>query len=117
VNSTPSAPARVAAGSMIFDSWDIAVPVVTHLVNQGITDFYMLDHRSSGNPREGFLRQIPAEAKVRWVHKSTPIISQASVMTSLAHLARKDGFDAFVPFDADEFFTGRSRPLVDEVRD
>ena len=102
---------------MIFDSWDIAVPVVTHMVNQGITDFYMLDHRSSGNPRDVFLRQIPAEAKVRWVRKNSPIISQASVMTSLAHLARKDGFDAFVPFDADEFFTGKSRPLVDEVRD
>lgn len=110
-------PARVAAGSMIFESWDIAVPVVTHLVNQGITDFYILDHRSSGNPRDSFLRQIPAEAKIRWVRKNSPIISQASVMTSLAHLARKDGFDAFVPFDGDEFFTGKSRPLVDEVRD
>jgi hypothetical protein len=117
MNSPKTHLARVAAGSMIFESWDIAVPVVTHMVNQGITDFYILDHRSSGDPRDRFLREIPAEAKIRWVRKNSPIISQASVMTSLAHLARKDGFDAFVPFDADEFFTGKSRPLVDEVRE
>jgi hypothetical protein len=117
MNSPKTPLARVAAGSMIFESWDIAVPVVTHMVNQGITDFYILDHRSSGDPRDRFLREIPAEAKIRWVRKNSPIISQASVMTSLAHLARKDGFDAFVPFDADEFFTGKSRPLVDEVRE
>ncbi len=109
--------ARVAAGSMIFDSWDIAVAVVTHMVNQGITDFYIIDHRSSGDPRGQFLRQIPAEAKIRWVRKNSPLHSQESTMTALAHLARKDGFDAFVPFDADEFFTGTSRPLIDEVRD
>jgi len=109
--------ARVAAGSMIFDSWDIAVAVVTHMVNQGINDFYLLDHRSSGDPRDEFLRRIPAEAKIRWVRKNSPLYTQASVMTALAHLARKDGFDAFVPFDADEFFTGNSRPLIDEVRD
>jgi len=109
--------ARVAAGSMIFDSWDIAVPVVTHMVNQGIKDFYLLDHRSSGEPRDLFLRQIPAEAKIRWVRKNSPLHSQASSMTALAHLARKDGFDAFVPFDADEFFTGASRPLIEEIRE
>ena len=102
---------------MIFDSWDIAVPVVTHLVNQGITDFYIVDHRSSGDPRDRFLRQVPAKAKIRWVRKNSPLMSQATTMTALAHLARKDGFDAFVPFDADEFFTGKSRPLIDEVRD
>jgi hypothetical protein len=102
---------------MIFDSWDIAVAVVTHMVNQGITDFYILDHRSSGNPRDQFLREIPAEAKIRWVRKNSPLYTQATVMTALAHLARKDGFDAFIPFDADEFFTGKSRPLIDEVRD
>jgi hypothetical protein len=102
---------------MIFDSWDIAVAVVTHMVNQGITDFYILDHRSSGDPRDLFLRQIPAKAKIRWIRKNSPLFSQASTMTALAHLARKDGFDAFVPFDADEFFTGTSRPLIDEVRD
>lgn len=102
---------------MIFESWDIAGAVVAHMVNQGITDFYIVDHRSSGNPRDQFLREIPAEAKIRWVRKNSPLFSQATTMTALAHLARKDGFDAFVPFDADEFFTGKSRPLIDEVRD
>jgi len=102
---------------MIFESWDIAGAVVAHMVNQGITDFYIVDHRSSGDPRDRFLREIPAEAKIRWVRKNSPLFSQATTMTALAHLARKDGFDAFVPFDADEFFTGKSRPLIDEVRD
>jgi hypothetical protein len=117
VNKKAVTLARVAAGSMIFDSWDIAVPVVTHMVHQGITDFYLLDHRSSGEPRDLFLRQIPATAKIRWVRKNSPLHSQASSMTALAHLARQDGFDAFVPFDADEFFTGTSLPLIDEVRE
>jgi hypothetical protein len=117
VNKKAVTLARVAAGSMIFDSWDIAVPVVTHMVHQGITDFYLLDHRSSGEPRDLFLRQIPAAAKIRWVRKNSPLHSQASSMTALAHLARQDGFDAFVPFDADEFFTGTSLPLIDEVRE
>jgi hypothetical protein len=117
MNSPKAQLARVAAGSMIFESWDIAGAVVTHMVNQGITDFYIVDHRSSGDPRDQFLREIPAEAKIRWVRKNSPLFSQATTMTSLAHLARKDGFDAFVPFDADEFFTGKSRPLIDEVRE
>jgi hypothetical protein len=109
--------ARVAAGSTIFESWDIAVAVISGLVNEGITDFYLIDHRSSGDPRDQFLRAIPANAKIHWVRKNSPLFSQASTMTALAHLARKDGFDAFIPFDADEFFTGTSRPLIDEIRD
>lgn len=100
---------------MIFDSWDIAPAVIAHLVAQGITDFYIVDHRSQGSPRDLFARQIPREANVHWARKESPYFSQASTMTALAHLARQDGFEAFVPFDIDEFFTGNDNTLLDEI--
>lgn len=110
-------PPRIAAGSMVFNSWDIAPVVVAHLVAQGITDFYIVDHRSSGTPRDEFLRRVPASAVVHWVHKDSPYFTQAVTLTALANLARQDGFDAFVPFDVDEFFTGTERTLAEEIAD
>ena len=108
---------RIAAGSMIFDSWDIAPSVIAHLVSQGVTSFYLTDHRSSGSPRDEFLRMIPEEAVIHWVRKESPRFTQMVTLTALANLARKDGFDAFIPFDADEFFVGSGRPLIDEIED
>lgn len=108
---------RIAAGTMVFNSWDIAPVVVAHLVTQGITDFYVVDHRSGGSPREEFLRRVPESAVIHWVHKETPYFTQAATLTALANLARQDGFDAFVPFDVDEFFTGTDRTLAVEIAD
>ena len=108
---------RVAAGSMIFDSWDIAPSVIAHLVSQGVTDFYLADHRSTGSPREEFLSTIPKNAVIHWVRKESPRFTQMVTLTALANLARKDGFEAFIAFDADEFFVGSDRSLVDEIED
>ncbi|MCF8546899.1 MAG: glycosyltransferase family 2 protein [Microbacteriaceae bacterium] len=108
---------RVAAGSMIFDSWDIAASVIAHFVSQGVTDFYLADHRSTGNPRDEFLSTIPENAVIHWVRKESPRFTQMVTLTALANLARKDGFEAFIAFDADEFFVGSERPLVDEIVD
>jgi hypothetical protein len=110
-NGTP----RIAAGSMMFESWDIAPALISHLVSQGIVDFYIVDHRSSGNPLDTFLREVPVEARIHWVRKNSTLYSQSPTMTALAHLARQDGFDAFVPFDSDEFFTSTSGLLVDHI--
>lgn len=115
MSATPTGSRRVAAGAMVFDGWDIAPAVIAHLVSQGITDFYLVDHRSQGTPLDSFARQIPSEATIHWARKESPFFSQASTTTALAHLARQDGFEAFVPFDVDEFFTGHDRPLYDEI--
>lgn len=102
---------------MIFDSWDIAPSVIAHLVSQGVTDFYLADHRSTGSPRDEFLSTIPENAVIHWVRKDSPRFTQMVTLTALANLARKDGFEAFIAFDADEFFVGSERPLVDEIVD
>jgi hypothetical protein len=102
---------------MIFDSWDIAESVIAHFVSQGVTDFYLADHRSTGSPRDEFLSVIPENAVIHWVRKESPRFTQMVTLTALANLARKDGFEAFIAFDADEFFVGSERPLIDEIVD
>lgn len=101
----------------MFDSWDIAPTIIAHLVNQGIVDFYLVDHRSSENRLDTFLREVPVTARIHWIRKGSALHSQSPTMTALAHLARQDGFAAFVPFDSDEFFTSTSGSLVNDIRE
>lgn len=97
---------------MVFDRWDVALASVTHLVNEGILDFYIVDHRSSGNPQSDFLSRVPESARIHWFRKESPYFAQTTTMTALAHMARQDGFAAFIPFDSDEFFVGNGMPLL-----
>lgn len=102
---------------MVFDRWEVALASVTHLVNEGILDFYIVDHRSSGNPQSDFLSRVPESARIHWFRKESPYFAQTTTMTALAHMARQDGFAAFIPFDSDEFFVGNGIPLLTGIND
>lgn len=94
---------RVAAVSMIRNSWDIAPATIACLILGGVKDFYIVDHMPA--PLRVDLRGIFGDAaRFTIFTKVTPPFYQGTTLTWLAQLAREDGCDVVLPFDADEFW-------------
>lgn len=99
---------RIAAVSVQMDSWSILASNVAHLIGQGITDFYIMDHASKRDGRGYFEEVFGQDASFKWFRKATRPFFQAAMTTFLVDQAKDDGFDVALIFDADEFFLTRA---------
>jgi len=94
---------KIAAGCVFSDSWEILPAAIANLVSLGVEDFYLIDHMSVRNHGSELRSMFSDYARINLARKiSTPFL-QGRMMSILAELARRDGFDYFVPFDSDEF--------------
>ena len=92
---------------MFKDSADIVAPVVAHLIGQGITDFYLVLHNENRDVSDRLVDSFRGRANLTIVHHNNPLYMQAAVTNVILSMARREGFDVFLPFDADEFFVSR----------
>lgn len=95
---------RIAAGGIFKDSADIVAPVVAHMIGQGITDFFIVLHNENRDVSEKLVESFRGRANVTVIHHNNPRYMQAAVTNVILSMARREGFDVFLPFDADEFF-------------
>ena len=98
---------RIAAGGMFKDSADIVAPVVAHLIGQGITDFFLVLHNENRDVSERLVDSFRGRANLTLVHHNNPSYMQAAVTNVILSMVRREGFDVFLPFDADEFFVSQ----------
>ena len=89
---------------MFKDSADIVAPVVAHLIGQGITDLFLALHNENREVSERLVESFRGRANLTVVHHNNPSFMQAAVTNMILSMARREGFDVFLPFDADEFF-------------
>jgi hypothetical protein len=94
---------KIAAGSVFFNSEDILPLSIENLVSHGVVDFYLFDHKSTENVVSNILDKLGNRASFHIVKKVSEPFLQGRMMSLLALSALEDGFDLFIPFDADEF--------------
>lgn len=76
---------------------------IWNLISQGVTDFYLIHHDEYSESVKDFVAQFDGRATIRFANKSTPAFMQGRMFTIMGEIARRDGFDVFIPFDSDEF--------------
>ena len=102
---------KIAAGCIFYNSEDIILLTIENLIAQGISDFYLIDHGSSDFATDLIFESLDGVANISIFKRESEKFLQGRMMTLLALLAKEDGFDAFVPFDADEFLDTTSPEL------
>jgi hypothetical protein len=98
---------RIAAACVQMDSWHLLAINVAHLITQGVQDFFIMNHYCKSDFRGNLENIFGQQARFRWFTKSTQPFYQSAMTTFLAHEAKREGFEALVVFDADEFFTAK----------
>lgn len=109
---------RICAVACVMNSHELLRASMTHLVLNGISDFYLYDHGSDPG-----LASVLSEAfrtvdvRVTILRKETPHFFQKGMVGVLTELGRMDRFDVAVAFDADEFWcsTVSDRTLADQI--
>jgi hypothetical protein len=94
---------RIVAGCTFHDSWDVLPYTLEHLVGQGITDLWLIDDGSARDRSSALRRAFAGRATLRIVRKRGTAVYRERMQSLLADVARREGFDIFVPFDHDEF--------------
>jgi len=96
---------KICAIACVKDSHSLLIMSMQHLVLNGIRDFYIYDH-GSDPAMSSFLPAQFASGSIRlWIlRKETPYFFQREMVSVLTYLAREDGFEVCVGFDADEFW-------------
>lgn len=100
---------RIAAACVQMDSWQLLAINVAHLITQGVNDFFILNHYCKTDFRGNLENIFGQQVRFRWFTKSTQPFYQSAMTTFLAQEAKREGFEALVVFDADEFFTAKGR--------
>jgi len=77
------------------------------MIGQGITDFFLALHNENREVSERFVESFRGRANLTLIHHNNPRYMQAAVTNVILSMARSEGFDVFLPFDADEFFVPR----------
>jgi hypothetical protein len=95
---------RIAAGGIFKWSGEIVAPVIAHLISQGITDFYLVLHCDHDEVEMELERSFGSRANLTIVRHNHAAFRQAAATNMLMSMAREEGFDVFIPFDADEFY-------------
>jgi hypothetical protein len=95
---------KIAGGGVFKDSADIVAPVIAHMIGEGITDFFLVLHNESRVTSERLVESFRGRANLTVIHHNHPNFMQAAVTNVILSMARRAGFDVFLPFDADEFF-------------
>lgn len=96
-------PGAVWAISVVRNEADVIVPVIEHLLAQGVAGIVVADNGSTDGTKELLMSMDHPR-----VHVGTDQLSrhlQGRKMSYLAHLAWRAGADWIIPFDADEFWT------------
>jgi len=88
------------------NAWDIAPASIAALILGGVKKFFILDHDSRA-PAPDLKQLFKGEADFEIFRKETPPFYQGVALSWLSALARQEGFDFVVPFDADEFWISR----------
>lgn len=96
---------RIAAVCVQMDSWPLLYANILHLVSEGITDFYVMNHACEHDLRSVFEERLGDKANFFWFKKSTAPFFQAGMTTFLVNRVKKEGFEVALVFDSDEFFT------------
>ncbi len=118
-NPETASRARIAAGGTFKWAGEILAPVIAHLISQGITDFYLALHADHPGVEAELERAFGQRANLTIVRHGNVAFRQAAITNMLLNMAREEGFDVFVPFDADEFYVpvDASRTLADVLND
>lgn len=91
---------------------------IKHLVQNGIRDFYLFDHGSDPDLASFLAGELASgSARFRILRKETAPFFQQEMVGVMTELAREDGFEVGVAFDADEFWcsTIEGHSLVDQI--
>jgi hypothetical protein len=119
--SLPSLPARrtvkgsVWAVSVVKNEADIIVPVVEHLLRQGVDGILIADNGSSDDTPL-LLARLASNHSLYVAQDREPGHFQGYKMDLLCDAARRAGADWLVPFDADEFWFAPVGTLADFFR-
>jgi len=123
--ASPDADIRWGAASMrvcgiacVNDADELLSASLAHLALNGIRDFYLYNHGSDGTLAAHLAGGFRSgEIRLRVLRKQTPPFFHRAIITALAELARLDGFEIAVAFDADEFWcsTVDGETLVDRL--
>jgi hypothetical protein len=109
---------RICAVACDMDRHDLLLASMTHLVLNGISDFYIYDHGSEP-ALAGVLSRTFHDGGVRItvLRKETPPFFHSTMIGVLTELARLDGFETVLAFDADEFWcsTVPDRTLAEQI--
>lgn len=112
---------RIAAACVQMDSWQLLAINVAHLITQGVQDFFIMNHYCNSDFRGNLENIFGQQARFRWFTKSTQPFYQSAMTTFLVQEAKREGFEALIVFDADEFFTSKypgktlAQAIFDEV--
>ena len=96
---------------MVRDAEDIIGPIVEHMMDQ-VDHVIVADNLSVDNTRP-ILDAIKGNLTV--IDDHDPTYRQSEKMTHLAMIAKKQGADFVVPFDADEYWSSKKGTLKDVI--
>ncbi|MGD0274184.1 MAG: glycosyltransferase family 2 protein [Gaiellaceae bacterium] len=100
---------KITGISIVRDEADIVRMTLLHRLAIGCDNILVIDNGSTDDtPR--VLEKLSRRYPVEWVSHDEPF-RQAKMATELAREAARAGADWVVPFDADEFWWARTKPL------
>jgi hypothetical protein len=95
------------------DDVEILCSSIRHMALNGISRFYVYDHCRDLDLYETLRERFNTDAvEIRVIQKRTPRFYQRQMVGVLASLARMDGFEVAVAFDADEFWCAQTPDLT-----
>lgn len=94
---------RISAGVVFRDDWEILKLSIANLCLLGVSRFFVIDHLSNEDRAREVIASLGTSAEITFLKKTTTPFLQGRMMSLLATLAKDEGFDVFIPFDADEF--------------
>ena len=109
---------RICAVGCFMDSVDLLRASLSHLILNGVRDFYLFDHGSRRDIATVLGDSLAFEdVRVTVLRKETPPFFQKAMVGVLTELAAMDGFEVVLAFDADEFWcsTVPGHTLADEI--
>jgi len=95
---------RIAAAVAARGASDILPAVLAHHIGQGITDFYIVLHNEDGSVSKNIDTAFGTRANFTIVHHDHPDFNHGAISNLMLALARRDGFDVYLPIDSDEFY-------------
>lgn len=109
---------RICGIACVKDSHAILAASIKHLVLNGIRDFYLYDHGSDPHLSSFLSTEFGSDTlRMQVLRKETRPFFQREMVNILGDLAREDGFEIALAFDADEFWcsTVPGRSLADQI--
>lgn len=109
-------PGEVWGVGVVRDEADIIVPVITHLLDQGVDHVLVADNRSVDGTLALLGDLARRDSRVHVAQDAEPAHLQSEKVSWLANRAWRAGADWIVPFDADEFWFGLRGTVAETLR-